>query len=103
MELEDIKIVFEFWAMSVLDKHKAVREVYYKKTAAVILVFDVTQPDSFYNLPNWLEEIWKSMGTKPMVLIGNNKNLRDNKNKLTICTNLIKLNIYSYNIRKNTL
>ena len=80
-ELKDINIIFQFWSMSVVDKHKAVREVYYKKTGAVVLVYDVTKPDTFQNLPKWLEEIWKSVGKLPMVIIGNNANLRSNKAK----------------------
>ncbi|NHJ49042.1 MAG: hypothetical protein FK733_14745 [Asgard group archaeon] len=96
-EFKNILIKFQIWALSVSEKHQIIREKYYAKTAAVILIFDVTKPDTFYNLPNWLEEIWKTAGKLPMVIIGNNKKLREKK-KEKKCISFKLANLYAKRI-----
>jgi GTPase SAR1 family protein len=42
------------------------------------MIFDVTRWDSFQNLPQWINELWRSngRGCVPLILVGNKTDLR---------------------------
>ena len=43
------------------------------------MVFDITRPASFENLPTWINELWDNSGRGkvPIVLLGNKADLKD--------------------------
>lgn len=45
------------WDTAGQERFKAITKVYYKGANAVIFVYDVTDRNSFENIPNWLKEI----------------------------------------------
>ena len=55
------------------------REVYYRGTAGALLVFDISRPETYSVLPNWLHELIRNNKNRivPIVLIGNKADLRD--------------------------
>ena len=77
INLENYRLTFQIWDLAGQQRFAAVRELYYRGSRGALLVFDVTNPSSFNNLPNWLEELWKKAGRVPMILCGNKIDLRD--------------------------
>ena len=71
--------VIQIWDLAGQAVYKSVREGYYKGAEGLVLVFDVTNVDSFTNLPKWLNEVInKTNSIIPMILVGNKADLRDN-------------------------
>lgn len=59
---------------------KAVRPIYYRNARGAIVVFDVSRPETFYMVKDWIEEFWKNAGgAYPFILVGNKVDLRETK------------------------
>ncbi len=73
---------FQIWQLAVGESKFPVRSVYYLGSLGAILVFDVTQPNSFKSLELWVNEIWNKngKGAIPLAIVGNKIDLRDNGN-----------------------
>ncbi len=78
VELSDIIITFQIWDLAGQQRFDVVREVYYRGSSGALLIFDVSNPGSFENLPAWLNELTKNNYDRivPIVLIGNKTDLR---------------------------
>ena len=53
-----------------------VRSLYYQGARGALIVYDVTNPITFQNVPNWIAELEKNCGSVPFCLIGNKIDLR---------------------------
>jgi len=61
-------------------------QAYYAGTLGALVVFDLTNPDSFENISKWMEDIYTNVnGQKiPIILVGNKSDLRyDSPTKVT--------------------
>lgn len=59
------------WDVAGQERFRNFRDQFYAGTLAVALVYDVTAPATFFNLPRWREEVFASAPEVPMVVIGN--------------------------------
>ncbi|MHA1230615.1 MAG: Rab family GTPase [Candidatus Helarchaeota archaeon] len=71
------------WDIAGQQKWRDVRHLYYQGASSAILVFDVTRPETFNNIPNWFEDLIKHSGDIPRVLIANKIDLVDIRKKST--------------------
>lgn len=70
--------VLQIWDLAGQPVYAAVRSEYYKGAEGIILVFDITRPQTFANVPHWLNEmVGVSNKLVPIVLVGNKVDLRD--------------------------
>ena len=77
------KIKFEIWDTAGQEKYKAITGAYYKGSKGALVVYDITDRDSFENLNSWLIEIEKNANKNVYkLLIGNKCDLED-KRKVT--------------------
>jgi small GTP-binding protein len=74
-----IAVKYQIWDLAGQERFDGVREVYYKGALGALLVFDVTRPDSFYNIPKWVNELWTNNGRNrvPIIVVGNKIDLRE--------------------------
>lgn len=79
MSLGETDYTLQIWDLAGQQRFSAVREVYYRGTAGALLVFDVSRPETYEVLPNWLHELIRNNKNRivPLVLIGNKSDLRD--------------------------
>ncbi len=63
------------WDVAGQDRFVSFRDTFYRGAHAVALVYDVTSPASFFNLPHWRDEIQSVVPMVPMVVIGNKVDL----------------------------
>ncbi|MHA2335762.1 MAG: GTP-binding protein [Candidatus Hodarchaeales archaeon] len=79
MVIDERPIKFQIWDLASQQRFSAGRSVYYLGALGGIVLFDVTKKESFENIPYWIKEIWTNngKGTIPLVLVGNNVNLRN--------------------------
>ena len=53
---------------------------YYSGTNGAMIVFDITRPESYENIPNWVGQLVENNNDNicPLVLVGNKSDLREN-------------------------
>lgn len=75
------------WDLAGQIRFSKILKAYYIGTVGSLLIFDVTQKESFHNLPSWIGELVRNNNNQiiPMVIVGNKSDLRDNsKDPVTI-------------------
>ena len=72
---ENIK--FQIWDLAGQPKFMNVRKTFYNGSSGALLVYDVTNIQSYKNLENWISELWKHSkpGPIPFILLGNKSDL----------------------------
>ncbi|NHJ00898.1 MAG: GTP-binding protein [Candidatus Heimdallarchaeota archaeon] len=72
-------IRYQIWDLAGQQRFDAVREVYYKGCVGALLVYDVTRPDSYFNTPKWINELWTNngRGRVPIVVVANKIDMRE--------------------------
>ncbi|PWI48361.1 hypothetical protein CEE45_07140 [Candidatus Heimdallarchaeota archaeon B3_Heim] len=72
-------IRYQIWDLAGQQRFDAVREVYYKGCVGALLVYDVTRPDSYFNTPKWINELWANngRGRVPIVVVANKIDMRE--------------------------
>jgi small GTP-binding protein len=71
------------WDIAGQSKWKDVRHLYYQGASSAILVFDVTRPETYNNIPQWFDDLLKYSGKIPRILIANKIDLEDIRKKST--------------------
>jgi Ras-related protein Rab-1A len=73
-------IKFQVWDLAGQPRFKDVRRNFYKGANGALIVYDVTNRQSFKNLENWLSELWKYSKKEPIpfILLGNKSDLEKN-------------------------
>lgn len=61
------------WDTAGQERFKTITSAYYKGAQGIILVYDITDPDSFHNIPNWINEVRKHAGPNVVRLLVGNK------------------------------
>ncbi len=82
----------QIWDLAGQPHFKAIRQRFLLKAKGAIVVFDLTRPETFYNLPGWLNELWTSNKTFriPLIIVGNKIDLKKSKDlKLDTIQNFI--------------
>ena len=62
------KISLDIWDTAGQEKYKSLTKFFYKDAAATILVYDITQKDSFENMKNYWYEQLQEFGSKNIIL-----------------------------------
>lgn len=68
------------WDLAGQVRFSQILRSYYIGTVGSLIVFDITNPESFQNLPSWIEELVKNNENNvvPIVIVGNKSDLRGN-------------------------
>ena len=69
---------FSIWDIAGEQNYSSIRSQFYSGTQGVIIVFDITRVETFYNIDHWVAELKASMiGDIAFILVGNKEDLRD--------------------------
>ena len=80
LEIDKKKIKMQIWDTAGQERFKNIISSYYRGAHGILLIYDVTEKDSFKNLNNWLIEIEKNANKNVLkVLIGNKTDLEDKR------------------------
>ncbi|XP_046859253.1 dnaJ homolog subfamily C member 27-like isoform X2 [Xenia sp. Carnegie-2017] len=82
-ELEGVEYRLNFWDFGGNDEYHMIRTQLYKDTKGCMLIFDVSNKDSFIRLDKWLEEFHNNGGKGAVVAVVGNK--EDNMGFSLIC------------------
>ena len=75
------EIVFSLWDVGAQEYFKRSRKTYYQGAQAAVIVYDLTNKDSFINVENWIVELNKFLGDRviPVVIVGNKLDLTESR------------------------
>jgi Ras-related protein Rab-1A len=79
----DKSIKLNIWDTAGQERFKTITAAYYKGAHGIILVFDITDRDTFNNISSWLGEIRKHAGPNVVRLLVGNKCDLDSDRKVT--------------------
>lgn len=66
------------WDTAGQEKFKTITAAYYKGSHGIIMMYDITDRESFSDIQNWLMEVQKyAPQTIKMILVGNKSDLKE--------------------------
>lgn len=77
-EVEGTTVAMQIWDTAGQEKFQSIQNVYYKGADGCVLVYDITNPESFHNLNKWRDEFLAFAEVHegfPFILVGNKKDL----------------------------
>ena len=83
LEVNREQIKLQIWDTSGEEKYRSMAPLYYRGANAVLVVFDILQPESFYNLKLWIQQINEYIPPKnaKLFLIANKMDLLEKFSK----------------------
>ena len=77
-DINNKKFRLQIWDTAGQENYRSITRAYYKNSACAILVYDISNRESFENISNWIEDcLQQSPKTVFMVLVGNKSDLND--------------------------
>ena len=92
------KIRFELWDTAGQEKFGALRSCYYVDAKACIIMFDLTQRQTYKNVPQWHKDLTRICENIPIVLVGNKADVKDRKVKAKNINFHRKYNLQYYDV-----
>ena len=104
-EIAGNSVMFQIWDIAGQPYFKSVRKTYYKGSHGSLVVFDLTNRQSFENVPLWINEVWTHNRSNnggypiPIVILGNKNDLITQKNPVVsheeISQQIMRINEYT--------
>ena len=73
IEIDNVKIKAQIWDTAGQERYKSVTNVYYKSAKGAIVVFDITEPESFSNVDEWIKELKTKADEECVIILVGNK------------------------------
>ncbi|KFM77572.1 Ras-related protein Rab-35, partial [Stegodyphus mimosarum] len=83
LEIDDEKVKLQIWDTAGQERFRTITSTYYRGTHGVIVVYDVTNGESFANVKRWLHEIDQNCEMVNKILVGNKNDDPERKVVLT--------------------
>ncbi|MFX1451079.1 MAG: Rab family GTPase [Promethearchaeota archaeon] len=65
------------WDLAGQEKYTSLKQSYYEGAQGIIMVYDITNEESYRNVIQWLTELHKIVKIVPIILVGNKIDLSD--------------------------
>jgi len=73
LTVEDTRVNLAIWDTAGQEKFHALGPIYYRDANGALLVYDITDRDSFDRVQNWVKELRKMLGDNIVLIIAGNK------------------------------
>eukprot|EP01091_Cochliopodium_minus_P015264 TRINITY_DN5381_c0_g1_i1.p1 TRINITY_DN5381_c0_g1~~TRINITY_DN5381_c0_g1_i1.p1 ORF type:complete len:214 (-),score=45.44 TRINITY_DN5381_c0_g1_i1:94-735(-) len=78
LTIKDFKIKLQIWDTAGQERFRSLAPMYYRGAIAAILVYDITNSESFEQTKSWVEELKSNLDDMIiLVLVGNKKDLHE--------------------------
>ena len=77
------KVKLQIWDTAGQERYMALNKNLFQKVQGIILMYDLTNRDSFENLNSWLNLVTQNVSNKIIMLVGNKLDLADEKRIVT--------------------
>ncbi|MEX2689193.1 MAG: Rab family GTPase [Candidatus Njordarchaeia archaeon] len=78
-----VMVSWSLWDIAGQVRFRDIVDQFFKGANSAIVVYDITDRESFENVKNWLQRFWDVAGEKPAVIVGNKTDLRDKKGQVS--------------------
>ena len=80
IEINNKKYRLQIWDTAGQENYRSITRAYYKNSVCAVLVYDITNRDSFEHISSWIEDcLSQSPKTVFMVLVGNKSDLNEQR------------------------
>jgi len=80
LNLDGKKVTLSIWDTAGQERFHALGPIYYRDANGAVLVYDITDMDSFQRVKNWVKELRKMLGTDiALAIAGNKSDLEKNR------------------------
>ena len=76
IEITDKKVIVQLWDSAGEEKFKSITKNLFSRVQGIIIVYDITNKQSFLNIPNWIKLIKEENDNIPYTLAGNKCDLK---------------------------
>ena len=74
------KLRFEMWDTAGQERYKSLTPMYYRNAMGAIVVYDITNKETFINAESWVQEIIRQRGDEcKIILVGNKCDLEEER------------------------
>lgn len=87
------KISYEIWDTAGQERYRSLAPMYYRNTKVALIVFDITNKDSFLSAIEWIKEIQEKCENPVIILVGNKFDLKNHIDKVLIDEYINSFNI----------
>ena len=79
INLNDKRYKFEIWDTAGQERYRSLAPMYYRGAKAAVIVYDITDEDTFKGAKTWVSEIKKKSKNCLILLVGNKVDLTNNR------------------------
>ncbi|OHT13625.1 small GTP-binding protein [Tritrichomonas foetus] len=80
IKTENGEVQLEIWDTAGQEQYKSIVGMYFRKASAVILVYDVTNRNSYVNIKSWNDKIKECTSSKiPLFIVGNKIDIQEQR------------------------
>jgi len=80
--LDESTVKFEIWDTAGQERYRSLAPMYYRGAAAAIVVYDITNPDSFTGAKSWVKELQRRGDPNVVIALAGNKADLDSRRKV---------------------
>jgi Ras-related protein Rab-5C len=73
VQLDDATVKFEIWDTAGQERYRSLAPMYYRGAAAAVVVYDITNPDSFTGAKSWVKELQRRGDPNVVIALAGNK------------------------------
>ncbi|GKY94614.1 hypothetical protein MPSEU_000426900 [Mayamaea pseudoterrestris] len=73
VQLDDATVKFEIWDTAGQERYRSLAPMYYRGASAAIIVYDITNPDSFAGAKSWVKELQRRGDPNVVIALAGNK------------------------------
>uniref|UniRef100_A0AC35U4G6 Ras-related protein Rab-5C n=1 Tax=Rhabditophanes sp. KR3021 TaxID=114890 RepID=A0AC35U4G6_9BILA len=73
LNVDDIVVKFEIWDTAGQERYHSLAPMYYRGAQAAIVVYDITNEDSFTKAKNWVKELQRQAAPEIVIALSGNK------------------------------
>ena len=71
VDYNNLKVFLQIWDTSGEEKYRSITKSYYKNAEGLLVIFDITNEESFNHVKNWINEAKDNNSDIKIILIGN--------------------------------
>jgi small GTP-binding protein len=73
VQLDESTVKFEIWDTAGQERYRSLAPMYYRGASAAIVVYDITNPDSFIGAKSWVKELQRRGDPNVVIALAGNK------------------------------
>jgi Ras-related protein Rab-5C len=84
LTVNDVTVKFEIWDTAGQERYHSLAPMYYRGAAAAVIVYDITNADSFNRAKKWVQELQRQGNPNLVMALAANKADLDSKRKVEV-------------------